>query len=249
MIFRRLAQHLREQNWTAIFIEFVLLVLGVFLGIQVANWNEERQMDARRTSALARLHAESEAAITYLEQRLHVMTEDAEARTDTLRRLSDGDWEGVDPEQAAKALESLQYHPAISPPRAVYDELISAGLYSELGDSRLRDAVSTYIASIEFVQRQIDYLRARFIERNDGRRFDGDRPVFDASKSRQVRRVYDLPALSVDPDYVASAVLNNESTIAHVEWTRNLLEKARAMCAELSRIDGQPCSPAGNVGP
>lgn len=42
MLLRRLAQNLREQNWTAITIEFVLLVLGVFLGIQVANWNEER---------------------------------------------------------------------------------------------------------------------------------------------------------------------------------------------------------------
>jgi len=42
MILRRLAQQLREQNWIAIFIEFVLLVLGVFLGIQAANWNEAR---------------------------------------------------------------------------------------------------------------------------------------------------------------------------------------------------------------
>ena len=36
---RRLTQSLREQNWTSITIEFVLLVLGVFLGIQAANWN------------------------------------------------------------------------------------------------------------------------------------------------------------------------------------------------------------------
>ncbi len=49
MIFRRLAQNLRDQNWTAIFIEFVLLVLGVFLGIQVANWNTE--LADRRTEA------------------------------------------------------------------------------------------------------------------------------------------------------------------------------------------------------
>jgi hypothetical protein len=42
MILRRLADNLRAQNWTAIAIEFVLLVLGVFLGIQVANWNEAR---------------------------------------------------------------------------------------------------------------------------------------------------------------------------------------------------------------
>ena len=55
MILRRLAQHLREQNWTAISIEFVLLVLGVFLGIQVANWNEQRADSARAQAYLVRL--------------------------------------------------------------------------------------------------------------------------------------------------------------------------------------------------
>jgi hypothetical protein len=42
MILRRLSQSLKEQNWTAIVIEFVLLVVGVYLGIQVANWKEAR---------------------------------------------------------------------------------------------------------------------------------------------------------------------------------------------------------------
>lgn len=43
MILRRLTQSLKEQNWTAITVEFVLLVIGVFLGIQVSNWNAERE--------------------------------------------------------------------------------------------------------------------------------------------------------------------------------------------------------------
>lgn len=42
MILRRLTQNLKQQNWTAIWIEFVLLVAGVFLGIQVSNWNADR---------------------------------------------------------------------------------------------------------------------------------------------------------------------------------------------------------------
>ena len=42
MILRRLSHSLKEQNWTAIVIEFILLVSGVFLGIQAANWNEAR---------------------------------------------------------------------------------------------------------------------------------------------------------------------------------------------------------------
>jgi hypothetical protein len=167
----------------------------------------------------------------------------AELRTDALQRLSDNNWQGADPVRMAKALDSLQYAPAVSPPRAVYDELISTGLYSELGDPRMREAVSAYVAHIGWVERQIDYVRARIVARNDGRRFAGERPVFDPDSKRQTIRIYDLPALSADPAFVENAILNNETTIAQVDWTRDLLEKAKRMCAELSRIDGRPCMP------
>jgi hypothetical protein len=42
MILRRLTENLRAQNWTAITIEFVIVVIGVFVGTQVSNWNQER---------------------------------------------------------------------------------------------------------------------------------------------------------------------------------------------------------------
>jgi hypothetical protein len=40
MVFRRIADRLRQQDWTAITIEFVLLVLGVFLGLQAQAQRE-----------------------------------------------------------------------------------------------------------------------------------------------------------------------------------------------------------------
>ena len=43
MLLRRITQHVREQNWTAIAIDFVIVVVGVFIGIQVSNWNEDRE--------------------------------------------------------------------------------------------------------------------------------------------------------------------------------------------------------------
>ena len=45
MILRRFSQALKKQNWPAIWIEFVLLVSGVFLGIPVSNWNQQRTID------------------------------------------------------------------------------------------------------------------------------------------------------------------------------------------------------------
>ena len=58
MILRRLSQSLKEQNWMAIGIEFVLLVTGVFLGIQVANWNAERVDASRGQAYLERINAD-----------------------------------------------------------------------------------------------------------------------------------------------------------------------------------------------
>lgn len=56
MILRRLAINLRAQNWTA--IEFVLLILGVFLGILAANWNLERQAKQETGRLLSQLDSE-----------------------------------------------------------------------------------------------------------------------------------------------------------------------------------------------
>ena len=55
MILRRLSQSLKDQNWTAIIIEFVLLVVGVFLGIQVANWNQDHVTYQQSEAFTARL--------------------------------------------------------------------------------------------------------------------------------------------------------------------------------------------------
>jgi len=63
MILRRIITHLRKQEWTAIAIDFLIVVLGVFLGIQLGNWNAarlERAQSAVFTRALeADLHADA----------------------------------------------------------------------------------------------------------------------------------------------------------------------------------------------
>lgn len=42
IILRRLTANLRVQNWTAVAIELMIVIVGVFLGIQAANWNLAR---------------------------------------------------------------------------------------------------------------------------------------------------------------------------------------------------------------
>ena len=41
MILCRIAAHFRRQDWTAVFIELIVVVVGVFIGVQASNWSEE----------------------------------------------------------------------------------------------------------------------------------------------------------------------------------------------------------------
>ena len=42
MIYKRVAARLRAQNWFAITIELTIVIVGVFIGTQVSNWNADR---------------------------------------------------------------------------------------------------------------------------------------------------------------------------------------------------------------
>ncbi|MEX0644258.1 MAG: hypothetical protein WD076_03050 [Parvularculaceae bacterium] len=39
MSLRRVIAHFRKQEWTAIALDFLIVVVGVFVGLQVTNWN------------------------------------------------------------------------------------------------------------------------------------------------------------------------------------------------------------------
>ncbi|MEQ8556692.1 MAG: hypothetical protein RIB03_00110 [Henriciella sp.] len=58
MMIRRLSQHLRTQNWFAVGLDFAIVILGVFIGLQLGNWNAARADRAAYEHALERYQAE-----------------------------------------------------------------------------------------------------------------------------------------------------------------------------------------------
>ena len=61
MIFKRFAANLRAQNWFAICVELGIVILGVFIGTWVANWNQERAAQRDTHSLLLQLGPEMAA--------------------------------------------------------------------------------------------------------------------------------------------------------------------------------------------
>ena len=58
MLLRRITQHVKDQNWTAVALDFFIVVIGVFIGIQVANWNDTQSNKAGLAATLERLDKE-----------------------------------------------------------------------------------------------------------------------------------------------------------------------------------------------
>ena len=48
MIFRRFLQRFKQQQWGAITTELVIVIVGVFIGMQVSNSNESRKERSRK---------------------------------------------------------------------------------------------------------------------------------------------------------------------------------------------------------
>jgi|UPI0005845E3B hypothetical protein len=60
MILSRITKAVREQNWFAVAIEFVIVITGVVIGFQVSAWNEARIERNQASELLVRLEQEFE---------------------------------------------------------------------------------------------------------------------------------------------------------------------------------------------
>ena len=142
MVIRRIREHVTAQNWFAVGIDLAIVVVGVFLGLQVNNWNEARiERDngrayrARLIEDLRSNEADMRArAVFYGAVRHH-----AASALDALDRPSDdlGEVMLIDAVQAAQTWpKSLK--------RFTYDEILSAGEAERLGSPRLREKIDNF---------------------------------------------------------------------------------------------------------
>jgi hypothetical protein len=158
MILRRLSQNLKAQNWTAIAIEFVLLVCGVYLGIQVANWNEARRERMAERQSLLLLLKEIEQNTAYAQ---FVIDNAQRIQPDLAAALAM--LEGAPPGEGDpnEGIAQLAVFRDSTPITATYDDLVNTGRLSILRSDKLRTKISVYSSLIEYQDR----LRAGYIDR------------------------------------------------------------------------------------
>lgn len=144
MLLRRVIEHVRKQEWTAIAIDFVIVVVAVFIGIQAANWNEMRADESRARGYLERIHNDLEADLTNYQNRIRFWNAVSHyGRTgltyaDTGRIRDRTQWNLLLAYfQASQVAEFWTRS-------TTYDELKSAGELSLIANLDLRNALARY---------------------------------------------------------------------------------------------------------
>ena len=58
MLLRRYIENLNAQNWTAVFLDFITVVFGLFIGLQIDSWNDNRKNAALEKAYLEQLQSD-----------------------------------------------------------------------------------------------------------------------------------------------------------------------------------------------
>ncbi|MEL6216686.1 MAG: DUF6090 family protein, partial [Pseudomonadota bacterium] len=117
MILRRITQHVNDQNWFAVGIDFVIVVIGVFIGIQVANWNDARADRAKEAEFVRRLAVDVDRTRT----QLTAFVVEREERLRAISRVENmyfGDAE-IEPLSELECTQLASMHMITRPPVAV----------------------------------------------------------------------------------------------------------------------------------
>ncbi len=157
MILRRPLEHAKSQNWFAVTLDFLIVVMGVFVGIEVANWNQARhdRQEERRYYGQLLVDLRSDLETFSTAERL-TDVHDAAAQL-VIDRLA-----GKAPLRASPGRMAMAIHKAgwINIPyttRGTYDELVSTGNLGLLRNPNLKSEITNYYATFER-ERQWDGL-------------------------------------------------------------------------------------------
>jgi len=218
MILQRLAASIRQQNWFTVVLEILIVVAGIFIGLQVDDWNNLRKDRIDEQHYLNRLHDEilnaEKLSARLLDRRIkrqsHVF--------DMLKTVFDDVEVSALPDAQCFEMGSLHYFNIVVSGLSAAEELTASGRMDILQDRELRsalgalkqaqEATSTYILIQNLVTIDLPHAYPHLIS---------VRAYFDdVQQEVSTRTVCDLPGMRQDPAFLNDLSIDADIYDAYV---------------------------------
>jgi hypothetical protein len=141
MLLRRFTQHVKDQNWFAVTLDFLIVVAGIFIGLQVSAWNDSLSDRVMEREYLERLLRDMDVSVERQIQEFEVERSGIESMdllADALERQSFSE------EAKMATIEALNYMGWVVQPYTnliTVRELQSSGNISLIRSFEVRDAI------------------------------------------------------------------------------------------------------------
>jgi hypothetical protein len=243
MFLRRLLERVRRQDWDAVLIELAMVVAGVFLGLQVSNWNDGRKAREVEATYLARIAEDVRSDAADMDEILRVSAVRMALLNDVLPKASGKPLpDGFESARGRVAIEAVPAYVEAGPGsagfalfiltpldgnRSAYETLINAGAIGGMHDVASLRRIQAYYASVDKVlhfEQGLEQNRDKLV---DVQRRLGQSPAAPMGAD-------DLAAaMAADPELLATAQNYWLYTNRHLKLVRELQAQARELARAL----------------
>lgn len=155
MILRRLAKAIKQQDWFVVFIELLIVVFGVYIGIYLGDAQSARQHAIETDQALAALESELRSDIVRLDEVISIQTDRIREQQELIRLWGSEDSDG---EEISIILTTvLSDNSTLFPNKSAYEAMQAGGYLAALPNETLRLSI-TRLFEREYARQEMNAI-------------------------------------------------------------------------------------------
>ena len=244
MLLRRFMQHFKDQNWFAVGLDIIVVIVGIFLGMQVQQWYEERTEKERINAQIGSFRNELVLSLDLLNSRKEYYQARV-ASTDRLRELLENDQEISEGEFNQLVVSSIRGS-SINVTFRGYQELTTTGAISKVLDTRLRDLIYAWDAQLTAIRnadasiensRNTSIIPAALDSLAFGNSLQSDERYIDMTQTK--RFPFDLADIRSNRGFDNALAIRQVQASQQLAFLIDFIEKTEAVIDAINRMESE----------
>jgi hypothetical protein len=244
MILRRLTGHIRQENWFAVILELVVVVVGLFLAFQLDRWYESQRIKSDLQAHLASLTEDFTENETRLITAISEGKQEMEAAI-TIRAEIRKDSPDLSVAELNQLISQTSLLPAFNAVDLAYRNLISGDTLPDLLSSDLKKELAEFYAAHELTKviqntQELQYVTLWQPYALNNLDYAASNRKLRAGRDHAVLRPY------IAPDLILTAMKTKQfENIVVIQWetAEDLVNDWSGLLERVKRIQAMLSSP------
>ena len=206
MLLRRITQHVKDQNWFAVALDFIIVIAGILIAFQITNWNEARLDRETEVTYLELLQRDLRTTVAEVENQIAHEKFQVKLANDAVPIIAEPPSQ-LRQKKLGMIMIRLTGRRTLRVNSPTFEDLQSSGRLGLISDPELRSAILRYFFGAERLEAVIDKNNAHFVDENFHRFIDDmsigqwlwDEDVMGSAPPGFVTRILDQQKTRIDP--------------------------------------------------